>query len=108
QNGLLSPRTRIASRFGAHPARLTTLLAEQALKKILRGKGHTRLREQRPNPTLHVTQRRRPQFQRRLDRCSRHPVTPMTNHGDPESQKSDKSATVMLEAVSKRRLGLEF
>ena len=97
QNSLLPPRTRIASRFRPHPAGLAPLLAEQTFEKILRRQRHPRLREQRTHPTLHVTQRRRPQLQRRLDRCSRHPLTPMTNHGDPESQKSDKPATVMLE-----------
>ena len=84
QNGLLPPRPRIASRFRPHPAGLSPLLAEQTLEKILRRQRHARLREQRPHPTLHLTQRRCPQFQRRLDRCSRHPKIPMTNHGDPE------------------------
>ena len=100
QNGLLPPRPRIARRFRPHPAGLASLFAKQTFEEILRRQRHPRLREQRPHPTLHVTQRRRPQFQRRLDRCSRHPVTPMTNHGDPESQKSDKHATVMLSPAS--------
>ena len=96
QNGLLPPRTRIARGFRPHPAGLAPLLAKQTFQEILRRKRNARLREQRPHPTLHIPQRRRPQFQRRLDRSSRHPAIPMTNHGDPESQKSAKHATVML------------
>jgi hypothetical protein len=48
------------------------------------------------HPTLHVTQRRRPQLQRRFDRSSRHPTIPLPNHGVPWSQNSKSNATVML------------
>jgi hypothetical protein len=41
---------------------------KDVLEKILRGPRSARLREQRSHPTLHLTQRRRPQFQRCLNR----------------------------------------
>ena len=73
---LLPPRPWIACRFGPHPAGLAPLFAKQPVEEILCRPCHALLREQRPHPTLHITQRRRPQLQRRLDRSSRHPAPP--------------------------------
>jgi len=92
------PRPRIASRLGARPARLAPLLAEQPVEKMRRRSRHARLREQRPQPTLHFTQRRRPQPQRRPNRRSRHPMISMPNYDGPVSQKSQKSTIVTLAA----------
>jgi hypothetical protein len=73
QDRLLTPWTRIARRFSPHPTGLAPLLAEQAVEEMLRRPRHAVLREQRSHPTLNLTQRRRPQLQRRLDRSARHP-----------------------------------
>jgi hypothetical protein len=75
----LSPRPRIAGGLRPHPARLASLFAEQAVEESFRRSRHAILREQRMHPTFHITQRRRPQLQRRLDRSSRHPMIPEPN-----------------------------
>ena len=72
QHRLLSPRTRITGRLGAHPAGLTALLAEQPIQEQAGRDGHALLLEQRPHPRLDVAQCRRPKFQCRLDRRTRH------------------------------------
>ena len=73
QKRLLPPRPRIASCLGAHPSRLAPLIAKQSVQEQACIHRRTLLREQWTHPALHVPQRRCPQLQRRLDRCSRHP-----------------------------------
>jgi hypothetical protein len=73
QNGLLAPRPRITSRLRAHPSGLAALIAQHAVQEQTRRRCDPRLREQRPDPRLHIPQRRGPQLQRRLDRSTRHP-----------------------------------
>ncbi len=71
--GLLAHRTRIARRFRPHPAGLAPLIPQQTVKEQTGRRRHTVLREQGPYPSLHIPQRCRPQPQRRLNRCTRHP-----------------------------------
>jgi hypothetical protein len=61
------------SRLGAHPSGLAPLVPQQSVQEQTRRRCHPLLREQRPDPRLHIPQRRRPQLQRRLDRGTRHP-----------------------------------
>jgi hypothetical protein len=75
QDRLLPPGTGIAGRFGPHPARLAPLLAKQTVQQLPRRRRNPLLREQRPEPRLHIPQRRRPKLQRRLDRCTTHTMT---------------------------------
>ena len=73
QNRLLAPRAGITSRFRAHPARLARLVAQKPVQELSRRSRHPLLAEQRTYPPLHLPQRRRPQLQRRLNRCASHP-----------------------------------
>src|SRR5271165_2572670 len=66
QKRLLPPRTRIASRFGAHPSGLPPLITKQPIQEQARARRDALLSEQRPHPTLHIPQRRCPQLKRRL------------------------------------------
>jgi hypothetical protein len=70
---LLAPGARIARRLRPHPARLAPLRPKERIQEQPRRMRRARLLEQRPDPPLHVPQRRRPQLQRRLDRPTRHP-----------------------------------
>ena len=72
EDRLLAPWPRIARRLGAHPPRLAPLGSEQAIEEQPRRAGHALLREQRPHPHLALPQRRGPQLQRRLERCTAH------------------------------------
>jgi len=73
QDGLLPPGAGIARRLGPHPAGLAPLGAEQAVQEQPRRDRHPLLREQRPDPPLHLAQREGPQLQRILGRDARHP-----------------------------------
>src|SRR6516162_7223391 len=57
----------------AHPARLARLVAQKPVQKLSRRPCHSFLAEQWANPHLHLPQRRRPQLQGRLNRCTSHP-----------------------------------
>jgi hypothetical protein len=72
EDGLLAPRTRIARRLRPHPAGLASLGAEQAVQEQAGRDCHPLLREQRPDPPLHLAQRAGPQLQRILDPNTRH------------------------------------
>jgi hypothetical protein len=108
QNGLLTPWPRIAGCFRSHPACLAPRFAEQTVEEILRRSRHAVLREQRMHPTLRITQRRRPQLQRSLDRSSRYPMFHEPNHGTPVYQKSFQYATVMVRSFMAGRSGFEM
>ena len=69
---LLPPRPGVARRLGAHPARLPPFGSEEAVEERRGRARHPLLQEQRPHPRLGLPQRRRPQFQRRLEGCTRH------------------------------------
>jgi hypothetical protein len=75
EDGLLPPRPRVARRLGPHPPGLAPLRAEQPIKEPTGRCRHPLLREQGTHPCLGVPQRRRPQLQRRLDRCTAHRLT---------------------------------
>jgi hypothetical protein len=72
QDGLLPPGAGVARRLRPHPARLAPLGAEEAVQEQPCRDRHPLLREQRPDPPLHLAQRGGPQLQRILDRNTRH------------------------------------
>jgi hypothetical protein len=72
EDGLLAPGAGIARRLCPHPAGLASLGAEQAVQEQAGRDCHPLLREQRPDPPLHLTQRAGPQLQRILDPNTRH------------------------------------
>ena len=67
EDGLLPPRAGIARRLGPHPARLAPLRPEQPIQELPRRCRHPVLGKQRAHPRLGISQRSRPQVQRRLD-----------------------------------------
>ena len=73
EDRLLPPRAGIAGRLGPHPPGLAPLGAEQAVQEQPRRDRDPLLREERPDPPLHLPQRDGPQLQRILDRDARHP-----------------------------------
>jgi hypothetical protein len=75
QQRLLAPRAGVACRFRAHPAGLAPLLAEQPVQKQPGVPRRAVTGKQWPDPPLYVLQGRRPDFQRRLDRCTCHTMT---------------------------------
>ena len=72
---LLAPRPRVARCFRPHPARLAPLRPEKPIEEPTSRCCHPVLGEQGTNPRLNIAQRRRPQLQRRLDRCTTHRLT---------------------------------
>jgi hypothetical protein len=94
KDGLLPPRPGIARRLGPHPARLAPLRPEQPIEELASRCRHPVLGEQGTDPCLGLPQRRRPQFQRRLDRCTAHQLTPGQRGATRQPR---KSAAVVLE-----------
>src|SRR6476660_4404458 len=95
QNRLLPPWAGIASRLRAHPTGLALLISEQTFQEQTCIRRNTLLREQRTDPLLDLSKRRRPQRKRLLNR--RGPRPRHSNHGCPWIQKPAKKATVMLD-----------
>jgi hypothetical protein len=81
EDGLLPPRPRVARRLGPHPGGLAPLRPEQPIEEQAGRGRHALLGEQGADPRFGVPQRRRPQLQRRLDRCTAHPSTPLHTGG---------------------------
>jgi hypothetical protein len=72
EDGLLAPGAGVARRLRPHPARLAPLRPEEAVQEQPCRDRYPLLAEQRPDPPLHLAQRRGPQLQRILDRNARH------------------------------------
>jgi hypothetical protein len=94
EDRLLPPWPRVARRLGPHPTGLAPLRPEQPIEELTGRRCHPRLGEQRTHPGLDVAQRRRPQLQRRLDRCTAHPHSPSCYR--QELGAVMQTATVML------------
>jgi hypothetical protein len=73
EDRLLPPGAGIAGRLGPHPPGLAPLGPQQAVQEQPGRDRDPLLREQRPDPPLHLPQRAGPQLQRILDRDARHP-----------------------------------
>jgi hypothetical protein len=73
EDRLLPPGAGIAGRLGPHPPGLAPLGPQQAVQEQPGRDRDPLLREQRPDPPLHLPQRACPQLQRILDRDARHP-----------------------------------
>jgi hypothetical protein len=73
KHGLLTPGTGIAGGFRPPPARLAPLRPERRIQEQPCRMRHALLQKQRPDPLLHISQRRRPELQRRLNGNACHP-----------------------------------